>query len=84
MLDKIIQKIKCGMPFSFDYFGHKNVKVIRKLSFQSELIECKDCGKQYAINHDVRVVLPWGDVRSFYREMEQAGLNGAEINRCFS
>lgn len=66
MIKKIIQKIRCSIPFSFDYFGHKNIEVVRTLSAQSQLIRCKDCGKLFAINHDVRVLLPWEDVKAHY------------------
>ncbi|MFA6977106.1 MAG: hypothetical protein WC194_10365 [Mesotoga sp.] len=63
---KLIQKIKCSVPFSFTYFGHSSLTVVRQLSGQSQLIRCNDCGKFFAINHNVRVILPWECVRHFY------------------
>ena len=77
MIKKIIQKIKCSMPFSFNYFWHKNVVVVRELSDQSQLIQCQDCGKLFAINHSARVVLPWESVKDHYEFMESL----AEISR---
>ena len=65
---KWIQKLKCSVPFNFTYFGHKNLTVVRRLSEQAQLIECPDCHRRFAINHDVRVILPWEDVRSFYED----------------
>jgi hypothetical protein len=70
MLKKIIQKIKCSMPFSPYHFWHNNVIVVRKLSDQSQLIQCQDCGRLFAINHGVMAVLPWEDVKSIYELME--------------
>ena len=37
----------------------------RRVSEQSEKVTCS-CGRSYGINHDVRVILPWDDVKSFY------------------
>ena len=65
-----IQKIKCFMPFSLNHFWHKNVVVVRKLSTQSELIQCKDCGRKFAVNHSMQAILPWGDVKSHYELMK--------------
>jgi len=42
--------------------------VVRRLSASAELLRCS-CGRLYAINHDVRTVLPWAEVRAFYEEM---------------
>jgi transcription elongation factor Elf1 len=70
MIKKLIQKIKCSMPFSLNHFWHENVVVVRNLSDQSQLIQCQDCGKLFAINHSVRVVLPWEKVKAYYDFME--------------
>ena len=70
-IKKFIQKIKCSITFSLTYFGHKNVVVVRRLSPQSKLIKCVDCGKLFAMNDDVRVILPWEMVRDFYEELER-------------
>ena len=67
----IIQKVKCSMPFSLNHFWHKNVFVVRELSAQSQLIQCRDCGQKFAINHDVQAILPWETVKSFYPELGQ-------------
>jgi len=70
MIKKIIQKIRCSLPFSLNRFWHKNIVVVRKLSDQSQLLRCQDCGKLFAINHNVRVILPWEDVKAHYELME--------------
>lgn len=49
----------CWMPW------HK-WKIIEQLSRQSQKIECQYCHRQYGINHDFKVVLPWNDVKDFY------------------
>jgi len=41
---------------------------VERLSAQSERIVCDRCGRQYAINHYVRAVLPWASVEHFYRD----------------
>ena len=71
MMNKIkylIQKVKCSIPFSLNHFWHKNIYVVKQLSPQSQLIQCRDCGKKFAINHDVRSILPWETVETFYAE----------------
>ncbi len=70
-LRSIIQKIRCSIPFGFSTFRHRNLKVIRKLSSQCELIQCLDCKRRFAINHSAEIVLPWEDVRSFYEEFDE-------------
>ena len=81
MINKIkcfIQKIKCSMPFSLNHFWHKNVFVVRNLSDQSQLIQCRDCGKKFAINHDVEAILPWEDVEPFYTLLEHLTTDAAD------
>lgn len=70
IIKRYIQKIKCSIPFNLTYFGHENMIVVKELSMQTQLIRCQDCGKLFAINHDVRTVLPWECVKEFY-EMER-------------
>ena len=62
----LLQKIRCSIPFSFSYFGHKNLKILKVLSDYSKLIQCRDCGKKFAINDSVQIVLPWDDIRGHY------------------
>jgi hypothetical protein len=66
----IIQKLKCRLPFNLNHFWHKNIYVVKKLSDQSELIKCRDCGKMFAMNHSVRIILPWESVRFHYEELD--------------
>ena len=65
-IKQIIQNFKCLLPFSFNYFYHKPVKIVRKLSDQTDLIECENCGKQFGMNHSARSILPWKDLKEFY------------------
>lgn len=37
----------------------------KKVSAQSDYLRCS-CGREYGMNHDVRVILPWDEVRSIY------------------
>jgi hypothetical protein len=41
---------------------------LRTLSAQSDLCVCARCGRKWAVNYDVRAVLPWSTVRHFYQE----------------
>ena len=69
MITRFIQYIKCNwLPQPPIGFHHGECELVRRLSQQSELIRCKHCGRLFAINHDVRVVLPWHCVRNFYKE----------------
>ena len=69
------------MPFSLNHFWHKNVFVVRELSAQSQLIQCKDCGKKFAINHDVKAILPWEDVEPFYTLVEHLTIKSSGQTR---
>ncbi len=48
---------------------HRNMEVVSKLG-HSWHIRCHKCGCEYGINHDVRVVLPWRDVKPLHDELE--------------
>lgn len=37
----------------------------KRVSAQSDYVRCS-CGREYGMNHDVRVILPWSDVRHLY------------------
>ena len=52
-----------GWP-CFILFWHRLARLIR-ISEQSELYECT-CGRKWGINHNVRAVLQWNDVKEFY------------------
>lgn len=64
-----IQRIKCKMPFSFSHFWHKPVSLVRWLSASSKLIKCDSCGKMFAMNDDVRQILPWDEEFEKFYEM---------------
>lgn len=60
-------------------------KIVAKswVSGQSQYFRCS-CGREYAINHDVRCVLPWDSVRSLYVDSPCANdfaVMAAERNR---
>ena len=38
----------------------------KKLSSDSERLTCS-CGRMYGMNHHVRTILPWDDVKDLYR-----------------
>lgn len=59
--------MRCAMPFSLTYFGHRNIFVELKLSDNVELVRCRDCGKEFVMNNLMRVILPYdGDIKEFY------------------
>ena len=66
VIERQEKKIKCSIPFSLNYFFHKNVVSVKYLSDNVQLIKCLDCDKMFAINHDVRLILPWEDIKYFY------------------
>ena len=42
--------------------------VAEQLSETSQRLKCAKCGRQYAVNHDARVALPWNDdLERFYQ-----------------
>lgn len=43
---------------------HKFI-VVKPVSKDSDYIKCS-CGREYGINHNVRSILPWSDVRGLY------------------
>ena len=56
-------------PFSFH---HKNIRVVKRLSPNSYKAECKDCGRAFGINEDIRVVLPWNsELEDMYKLMDK-------------
>lgn len=59
------------MNFSCFIFGHK-YKFVERISDQSDKVECTRCGKLFAINYNVRVILPWDrELEKFYEQMEE-------------
>lgn len=49
---------------------HK-LAIIERLSEQADHLRCKRCGRECAVNYDVRALLPWETVRGFYAERRQ-------------
>jgi hypothetical protein len=45
---------------------HKLI-VCKRVSVQCDYLRCS-CGREYGINHDVRVILPWSSVRHIHEE----------------
>lgn len=46
-------------------------RTVRRLSGQSELVECKHCKRLWAMNHDVHAILPWHEVKDFHERLER-------------
>jgi hypothetical protein len=65
------QRLRCWLGW------HRFFKITR-LSAQSDHIGCKACRRQWGMNHDVRVIVPWDDVRSLYVEL---GYRDQEVAR---
>lgn len=53
------------------FFGHKYVST-QQLSKQSRRVACTRCCEMFAMNDDVRAVVPWGS--SFHELYEQRGV----------
>lgn len=65
---RMIQRVKCKIPFSPHNFHHAPLVVERQLYGNCQLIRCESCGKRFAINHSVRAILPWPCVADLYDE----------------
>ena len=51
--------------------GHR-FTLIRQLSFTSRKLQCRRCERYFAMNDDVRVVVPWDhDFETLYRDLER-------------
>jgi hypothetical protein len=68
----LFRKLKCSIPFNLFYFPHDNIRIVGRLSSQSYLIECLDCGRRFGVNEDINAILPWECVRSFYEDLPDA------------
>ena len=53
------------------FFGHKYV-LTQNLSEQSRRVACIRCGQMFAMNDDVRAVVPWDS--EFHRLYESQGV----------
>lgn len=47
-----MKRIKC-------FFGKHSFYIIEKMSINTDKIGCCNCGKQFAMNHDVKAIVPW-------------------------
>jgi len=48
-------------------FHHKPCRVLKSLSDSADLIQCRNCGRKFAINYEVQSVLPYErDVMKMY------------------
>ena len=73
-IKRIMQRVQYSLPFSLSHFWHKNVVTVKKLSHNTDLIRCVDCGKEFAVNHNVRTILllPYeGEIKQFYISMNE-------------
>lgn len=42
-------------------------RFVARVSQATDLFECKRCHRQWALNHDTQITLPWHLVAYFYR-----------------
>lgn len=63
---RFLRKVMCL------FFGHKYV-LTQQLSKQSRRIACTRCHEMFAMNDDVRAVVPWD--ASFHELYEQQGVH---------
>jgi len=49
--------------------GHHDMREIRRISGAVQHIGCTRCKREWGINHDVCVILPWSDVAHDYTDM---------------
>lgn len=67
---KALQWILCRLPSHqppFDFL-HRPIIMVKKLTLQSDLIECQSCKKRFVMNHSVKGILAWEDARHIYED----------------
>lgn len=68
-MKKYLDKFLC-------FIGRHDLFVINRLSTQSDKLECSRCQKQYAINWNIRALLPWDrEIEKFYEEFSARVIN---------
>ena len=65
-MKKFFQKILCNLPFGFNKFSHDKCKSVGSLTDQVDIIICLSCKRVFAINHHMKIVLPWEDIKPDY------------------
>ena len=48
--------------------GNHRLFVVGRCGLVTDHIACRDCRRQWGMNHDVRCMLPWSEVRGFHIE----------------
>jgi hypothetical protein len=60
-MDKLWRRLCCA-------FGYHRFFAIGRCGIASEHVGCRDCYRQWGMNHDVRAFLPWSEVAGFHIE----------------
>jgi hypothetical protein len=47
-------------------FGNHRYFIIGRCGIATDHVGCRDCGRQWGMNHDVRGFLPWSEVSGFH------------------
>lgn len=66
VIKKLLQKIRCSIPFSPFNFHHKPLRKVKELSDNTDLVICTSCNQLFTMNHSAEIILPWKDVADFY------------------
>ena len=66
MIKKLLQKLKCNLPFSPFTFHHRPLRKVKQLSENTDLVVCTSCNKLFVMNHSAEIILPWKEVEHFY------------------
>lgn len=61
-MDDLRRKLCC-------FLGRHRYFIIARCGIATHHIGCKDCARQWGMNHDVRALLPWSEVADFHREV---------------
>lgn len=58
---RILQRIKC-------LFFYHDFRWVARLSESCAHIRCAECKREWGMNYDVQIILPWHTLAHFYRE----------------
>jgi hypothetical protein len=62
---KILDWIKCKL-------GYHDYLVVKNLSIRCQKISCSRCKKLWAVNHEMRAILPWDyELECLYKMLEE-------------
>lgn len=68
-IKKLVQKVKCAIPFLPYGFWHDRLMVVQQLPNQARLVQCQSCGRLFGMKDDLKIILPFGmDLAGLYKE----------------